>query len=527
MNRLAGTLVAFLWQGALVAVLLAAGNLILRKASTRYAAACAALGALLLFPVVTFWRLASTAPGPFVGAAQIGGAPPPISPAVALLSAGGPALPRFPADTQRGIVLVWLAGVLVFSVRLAGNWAAAETLRRRGVTEPEEPWAERVARIARRMGLARPVRLLASTRVTVPAAFGVLSPVILVPVAAFTALPVRSLEALLAHELAHIRRHDYLVNLAQSLAEALFFYHPAVWWVSHRLRVERENACDDMAVLAVGSVTIYARALLDLEETRPEAPVPSVAANGSTLSDRVFRLLLHPKSAGRGPRLVPAAIAAAALAAVYPAARPRPAEAAGVTAAAAPRAVVSPSASPRLAEPVSTLPAPEARVARGAHPVHAAPTPPATGPAPLRAPEKPSGPRLSPEQLISFRIHGVTPEFIEEIRALGFSRVTADELTAMRIHGVTPDFVRATRAEGLTPTIDEMIEFRIHGVTRAFIRELGALGYTGLSSGELVSMRIHGVTPDFIRKMNRFRGQKLSVDDLVGARIHGIEGDDR
>src|SRR5207245_10148390 len=123
-------------------------------------------------------------------------------------------------------------------------------------------------RLAARLRVSRPVRLLQSTLVQVPAVLGWVRPVILLPASALTGLTPLQLEVLLAHELAHVRRYDYLVNLIQSAIEILLFYHPAVRWVSRRVREEREHCCDDLAVAVCGDAHLYARALLMMESLR-------------------------------------------------------------------------------------------------------------------------------------------------------------------------------------------------------------------------------------------------------------------
>jgi hypothetical protein len=140
------------------------------------------------------------------------------------------------------------------------------------------------------------VRLLLSGSVETPAVVGWLRPAILTPVAAFSGFPAGYLEALLAHELAHIRRHDFLVNILQRTAEALLFYHPALWWVSKQIRIERELCCDDLAVAASGDVLTYARALAELESLRPAHASLAVAANGGSLVNRIRRLLAPSES---------------------------------------------------------------------------------------------------------------------------------------------------------------------------------------------------------------------------------------
>jgi hypothetical protein len=136
------------------------------------------------------------------------------------------------------------------------------------------------------------VRVLESSLVSVPTAVGWLRPAILLPASAFTGLTPQQLEAVLAHELAHIRRHDYLVNVLQTGVETLLFYHPAVWWVSRQIRAEREHVCDDMAVRVTGDAMTYARALTRIERLRTAAaPHLAMGADGGSLKSRVSRLV--------------------------------------------------------------------------------------------------------------------------------------------------------------------------------------------------------------------------------------------
>ena len=116
------------------------------------------------------------------------------------------------------------------------------------------------------MRITRPVAMVCSVRLSVPVIVGHVRPLIVLPAAALSGLSPDQLEAILAHELAHVRRHDYLVNLAQTVIETWLFYHPAVWWVSRQVRVSREHCCDDLAVTLCRSRHDYVHALLDLEE---------------------------------------------------------------------------------------------------------------------------------------------------------------------------------------------------------------------------------------------------------------------
>jgi beta-lactamase regulating signal transducer with metallopeptidase domain len=284
-DRLGWTLLHFLWQGALIAAVFAIARLFARKPGARYALACIALVAMVATPFVTF----GIAGSPSVASASPA-APDtdPASPAV--LQTYLPAL-GFWEQIFPWLVASWFAGVIAFSIRLIGGWFAATRLQLTTASPAPPEWERTLERLAQRIGVSRPVRLLLSDSVETPAVVGWLHPAILTPVAAFAGFPAGYLEALLAHELAHIRRHDFLVNILQRTAEALLFYHPALWWVSKQIRIERELCCDDLAVAASGDVLTYARALAELESLRPAHASLAVAANGGSLVKRIQRLL--------------------------------------------------------------------------------------------------------------------------------------------------------------------------------------------------------------------------------------------
>lgn len=187
------------------------------------------------------------------------------------------------------LVLVWLIGVVALSTRLLVTWIRVQRLKSVGTTPVDARSSEVLQRLLQRLAISRPVRLLQSSIVQVPSVIGWLRPVVLVPVTLLNGLTAPQLEAILAHELAHIRRYDYLVNLFQSVVETLLFYHPAAWWISRQVRETREHCCDDLAVEVSGSPADYARALLALEESRVLALLP--AATGGDLLSRVRRLV--------------------------------------------------------------------------------------------------------------------------------------------------------------------------------------------------------------------------------------------
>jgi beta-lactamase regulating signal transducer with metallopeptidase domain len=284
-DRLGWTLLHFLWQGALIAGLFAIARLFARKPGARYALGCIALVAMVAAPFVTFGIAGSTSVAVASPAASVADPVP-----SAVFQTYLPALSSWERIFP-WLVASWFVGVIAFSIRLIGGWFAATRMRLATASAAPPECQQTLERLAQRMGVSRPVRLLLSGSVETPAVVGWLRPAILTPVAALVGFPAGYLEALLAHELAHIRRHDFLVNILQRTAEALLFYHPALWWVSKQIRIERELCCDDLAVAASGDVLTYARALAELESLRPAHASLAIAANGGSLVNRIQRLV--------------------------------------------------------------------------------------------------------------------------------------------------------------------------------------------------------------------------------------------
>ena len=189
-----------------------------------------------------------------------------------------------------GIVLAWLVGVVLAAVRPLASWFTIQRLRRVGVSPLPGSVHAILERTARSVKVRQAVGLLQSTLVKTPVVVGYLRPVVLLPVCVVTGLTQSQLELILAHELAHIRRHDYLVNLVQTLVETLFFYHPAVWWLSRQIRDEREHCCDDLVLANAGNRADYGRALLTIEELRSQASPLALAARGGSLVVRIRRI---------------------------------------------------------------------------------------------------------------------------------------------------------------------------------------------------------------------------------------------
>ncbi len=293
MRDLGWTLIHFLWQGLLLAALLNAALPFCRSAAARHNGALITLVLMGLAPVMTF--------------AAIHG----FQRNMALPVAGAPASLASASSTALWLVwlvVLWFAGIAVLSLRAVGGWYLVQTLRRDTSAVPAG-LLQRCALLQRRMAMTSGVRFRLSRRIDVPMVAGVLRPVILIPVSALAGLAPQQLEALILHELAHIRRLDPVTNILLAAVETVLFYHPAVWWVGRQLRLEREHACDDLAVSACGDAVVYAEALASLESWKVTGA--ALAANGGRLKSRVARLLEAPVPSAR---FSPSAIMGLALA---------------------------------------------------------------------------------------------------------------------------------------------------------------------------------------------------------------------
>jgi beta-lactamase regulating signal transducer with metallopeptidase domain len=350
-QRLGWTLVHSTWQLALIALVASLLDALFRRQSPRVRYACGVL-CLFAMPVISAatWATiqvpnappprasasspdATTSPDasfvPLPGGTEVSSAPavripqelvtdpnqyePPQSPApsVSLPMASEP--PRVAASWSmpwqqaidawlRPILFAWLAGVAICALRpIVGLWTQRR-LQRQGLSPVAADITRLMADLSRRMNVSPLVRIAESALVSTPMVVGYLRPVILLPASVLTGLAPAELQSLLAHELAHVRRHDWIVNSLQVMLETVLFYHPAAWWLSHRVRCERELCCDDLALAVTGDGAAYGRMLLSLEQLRCHA-TPALAATGGDLVYRVRRLLpahVRPATGGLG-----------------------------------------------------------------------------------------------------------------------------------------------------------------------------------------------------------------------------------
>jgi beta-lactamase regulating signal transducer with metallopeptidase domain len=370
-------LLDFVWQGLVVGALAALGLLGLRRArpQARYALACIALAACLALPLFGVWREMKGMDAP-ASTANAGGA------SLVAVFAATPAAPLAPVLDWRSnlraqlpaVVAAWSAGALLLALRLMLGCGWVGRLRA-GARLPDSRWQGRFDELAVHVGLRAPVPLRISDALDTPVAAGWWRPMVLVPAALLARMPADLLEALLAHELAHVRRRDYLVNLLQGVVETLLFYHPVVWWLSRRVRVEREQIADDLASRAIGDPRRLALALQALDGFQrehihsgpvrlPRAPGLAIAAHGGSLMSRIQRLVRPDPQRPDWKVALPlaglAALGLAVHAAAAPAVAPAPAVAAtpAVFATAVTAATPATAATPVVAATPAIAPTP-------------------------------------------------------------------------------------------------------------------------------------------------------------------------
>ncbi len=318
------SLLHLLWQGTILAFALRAFLFIARNASAqiRYAVSCATLVLMLLCPISTFLYLtANPVEQPHIHSPAI------RNPAFLIDHQQKP-FSSFLGDiaiatdhAMPWILAIWITGVLALLTRLILAGVAAERLKTTSLIPVPENLLSLAKQVAERIHVKQTFHVFASNVVIAPSVIGWLKPVILFPIASLTGLTTDQWEVLLAHELAHIHRRDYLVNAFQVAIEALLFYHPAVWWISNQIRYEREHCCDDVAVAVTNSPLIYAKTLYQLAEQSysPTTPQLMLGSNGGQLTMRIRRLLTGNESAiaPRGTTLSLLAIAVLALSALF------------------------------------------------------------------------------------------------------------------------------------------------------------------------------------------------------------------
>jgi beta-lactamase regulating signal transducer with metallopeptidase domain len=575
LQSLGWTLVHFCWQAAAIALVYWFADAVLSKARshTRYVLA---LGTMLLMLAGAMATLAYeetrdhpvllSSPDAFLSPSivTIGSSiSMDLAPLASLHAAGTRTQPVLLHLSRLlpWLDLAWLLGVACLSTRTIGGWRLIQRLRRRTLVEAPEAVYANFVRLCKRVGITRPVSLRISQHLQGPLAMGIVRSLIILPASALMALTPEQLEAVLAHELAHVRRADYLWNLIQTMIETLFFFHPAVWWLGRRMRQQRELCCDDVAVQSCADPVLYATALLRLEERRNQRLTLAMALDGhkpgSGLRLRIARIL-GESNGEKGPRdLVPiplAAICAVFLLVLLPVPQlfaglrkamqieTRPA----VTAPPAPApAPAVPEAAPNPAAGNDGAPTPDpqgtgkgsgegegkgaGKGARGdGSASYGGNEEPQAAPGPASKADyidkmRAAGYDVDVDKYIAMKVQGITPEYAQGMANAGFGKPSADDLIAMKVQGITPEYVSQLRAAGIEPgSIGDLVSYRIFHVTPEFVAGMKAAGFDSIPPKKLVEFRVHGITPEYAKTVKQ-KYPNVTPDELVQLRIFHID----
>jgi beta-lactamase regulating signal transducer with metallopeptidase domain len=559
LEAIAWTLIHFCWQAAAIAILysIAARVTARRSSHIRYVVALTALMAMLASAFITFaWqiapgsesgmsRVAEIAAGDFPRMAEPGRAPAAMYFAIS------------PAESERipsylfWIDTLWLLGVCGLAFRNLGGLWMIRRLRAEAARFDVPPELQSTfARLIAALGLRRDVLLRVSDAIAGPVTIGTLRTVVLLPLSALSGLAADEIEVVLAHELAHVRRADFVWNLLQTFVETLFFFHPAVWWISGRVRHERELCCDDLALEVCPNPVVYASALFHLEEQRSRQLHLAMALDGNqgrqTLRMRIARILGEPAAfSGQTQRRF-------SMAAVFAGAMVLLLSAPQVIASLRPQVVPAVASISRAVASVTTGAAsPAARITASQPIAQAAaqkPAPEKKQPDSQTTPNEPKDTESTPnagkagshetyidrmkaagydvdlDKLIAMKIQGVTPEYARAMAQAGLGKPSADDLIACKIQGVSPEVLSQLKQQGFeVKSFQDAISYQIFKVTPEFVSEMKAAGFGDLDSKKLIALRVQGVTPEFARSVSQqFPG--VTADDLIQAKIFHIDG---
>lgn len=296
-QSLGWTLLHSLWQGLIVIIvsLLVIRSIPVKWSGARYLVATGALLVIFLSSVATFIYLNDSVKQVSPEITSFAHQANPIQSPQAESNYVAGLLLTFISTLQYYlpfIVLCWAAGTILFTIRLFGGWLTVRRLKASAIPV-EDHWSERLQHLVRKLGISDVVRLAESAIAQAPMVIGYFKPVILLPLGMLGGLSTEQLESIIIHELIHIRRRDYLVNLLQSILEAVFFFNPFVWIISGVIRREREHCCDDAVIALHGNPLAYAYALTVLEEARLSRSglALSLAENKNQLLNRIKRIM--------------------------------------------------------------------------------------------------------------------------------------------------------------------------------------------------------------------------------------------
>lgn len=483
------------------------------------------------------------------------------------------------------IVMAWLLGMVAFLLRLLGNVSYVYYLKRRINFPADEYWITMLDDLVKRTGLAKGIALVESAMVRTPQLIGYLKPMILFPLGMINRMSAAEVEAVLAHEIAHILRRDYLFNIVQSVIEAIFYYHPATWWLSGQIRDERESACDEVAIAMINGNTMnYAKALVTVQEMAHFPMSSALAFAGqarkSQLMNRLQKILNinQNKSNAMEKTIAACLIGLTVLGLVYG----QNTQTSGFKNTKMPTNSLSIESQNNDEDPklgtkgfwnavieknevqvqfnsrnngnswnmneqfkkteFSNFPSQDTdfKLVRESGTI--------TFQGKFDGNEgygkfsfEPSEAfktylntqnivGVSDADLLFCFMNNMDKTYLETLNKAGYKDLKGNKLRELAIFKVTPQnletFVPLLEKEsGSQPKIQDIIDLKIHGIDEDFIQSMKNGGFQNLNAQKLIEAKIHGIDGDFIKEIQQNIKGKIDIDKAIEMKIHGIDGD--
>ncbi|HOY04252.1 MAG TPA: M56 family metallopeptidase [Saprospiraceae bacterium] len=570
-----------IWQAALIALATGLLLIVLRRysARARYWVANAALLAILLSAACTFgyyYRQPANLPSVTVENAPVLN---PLPHSAAPFKQADQAFPDTIGRDQTVtayfnrnlplIVALWFLGLCIFLLRLSGNIGYVYYLKNHLNFPAEEYWDDLLQKLLQKSRLHAPVQLLESALVRSPMVIGYLKPVILFPIGLINRLDPENVEAILAHELAHIVHRDYLFNLLQSMVETLFYYHPAVWWLSARVRHEREIAADDAAVRLTGNAIGYAKSLVLIQDLAwmPLSAAPAFAGDHKNQLLRRIQHILHVKQStnlAMEKIIGTCAILLVIIGLGFAQNKNTPQYlhertemiASGNTLAGIWEGKIDNdkvcitlssrsdhnswmngncypksdfSALPTV-ESEFTLTRPAGTVTfkgkfennegYGRFRFNAD----ATFSSWLQE-QGISG--IDEEAMVHLFFANIDKDYVLSLKKAGYNKISGEDLQNLAIQGVDRKRIDEVREMSKDlgagdPSIETIVNLTIHDINKDYVKSLSQAGFTKLSLDDVMNARIHEITPEYVKQVRAMGFGELSFEDVLNFKIHEI-----
>jgi bla regulator protein blaR1 len=450
------------------------------------------------------------------------------------------------------LVLIWFFLFLYHFVKLLLGMVNAERMRYYKTNIVSDEWNQKLEELSARLHIQQSILFMESALLKVPVLIGYIKPVILIPVGMLSQLSTEQVEAILLHELAHVKRHDYLVNLIQNAVDTIFFFNPAVLWISSLLRSERENCCDDIAISETRSRKQFVEALVSFNQysnTINSTYSLSWVAGKGQLLQRVQRIVTRKNNSVRSGELLILMVVLLMTGSAFITLRhtgihlnqtPDPIiRTAGADTAAPPvkpfhKAAVSQIEKPKLVKkPIKVsavavpVPAPvvEPVEIQDAEPVEIVADEPDDND--LGHLQKQLGALGYKENdlgmLRTYRDHGVTAEYVQSLLSLGYHNISLHEMMQFKDHGVHTEFIGALKKQGFgIVSLEEAMTLVDHGVSTYFIESFKQLGFKNISLEQAMALKDHGVNSTFIEAFKKKTGNYLLLEDYIKLKDSGI-----